>query len=223
MNKKLGILLAALVSTVAIAQPSKMPQAVWESADINAISLDQVFANKEGRLSGSGSIGVSKVLKSVTLNLFRDFHCPAGQICVQVMPAPFRLELPVTRVQSKNGVTEIIAKNETYAVRIVDSRRAMDPTFVEHVTLVQIQATYFKNGTNGPKYVAKSTFSGDALELIRPYARPSMSFSESMPPVSCLAFFSGFVKNKNGECIQSSTSGCRNPFFPSYEACVRAK
>jgi hypothetical protein len=72
-------------------------------AHLAPVHFDQSFE--------SGNLNIDYDQKMVTLTLNRSMQCPAGQICIQMMPAPLVVRLPIVSVEAGEcGALKVLAR-----------------------------------------------------------------------------------------------------------------
>lgn len=65
----------------------------------------------------SGTVQVDFAQSKLILTLDLPFYCPPGLYCIQVMPAPITVELPIVDIQTECGSKIYVAKRD---MRVVD-------------------------------------------------------------------------------------------------------
>ena len=59
---------------------------------------------------GQGTLSIDYEAGLVTLDVVRAINCPAGRMCIQVMPMPLSIELPITSIKTDDcGIHHVVA------------------------------------------------------------------------------------------------------------------
>ena len=166
----LTITLAAVAAAGSSAHARSLMPPVWD-AELTRFDIDEQLPY--AKQVSSAKVEVNYAKGYVELTLYRRFHCPAGAMCAQVMPAPLFFKLPIAGVRKTDcGSREILAKQDRRmvdgALQVIELRDNTGnhcPTFVALPSTEVLYKTQ-SSGMGGHVVETRSTFTGEPLRPV---------------------------------------------------------
>ncbi len=164
--KNLFLIIGTLCTLSGVAKAEFFPRA--KLSELTSINTDKNFY--PGEKFNSGSIQLNLAMKTVTLTLIREFHCPKGNYCAQVMPAPVFITLPVKSVSFDSCGSKLITAIEDarpvdgiyQSLEISDNSSNKCETLMPLAPVTAVYETEFYTRVGQGK--TTSTFEGSAFQ-----------------------------------------------------------
>ena len=116
-----------------------------------------------------GNIIIDHTKNTATLTVYLHFYCPPGRLCMQIVPAPLIVELPIVSTTSDSAGEVITARQdlrttdgdlEELIIREQNTDSAQPATSIEYMT------EGFNPSTHAPQ-TTRSVFEGTRLQQVR--------------------------------------------------------
>ncbi len=152
---------------------SLSPRRHVEFAELLEINLDEQLADGAPSLISGGTIKLDYRAKMAELTVFRSFHCPRDLYCIQMMPSPIIVKLPIKSIRFDACGTRVIdarldrrpVDGALQTLRIKDHTSNTCPHLI---ALPDTSIAYKTKSSGRGGYVeTNSTFTAEALEELR--------------------------------------------------------
>jgi hypothetical protein len=142
------------------------------AAITRVVHIDEHLSHIQ-RVNG-GQITLDLTARQATLTLYQPYFCPVDAICIAMMPAPVKIDLPlISKRRDSCGIVVYTALRDARPVdgilevlEISDNTRNTCPTFVQLAPTDVSYRTAFVSRMNGVEGKTHSQFEADKLSLL---------------------------------------------------------